>query len=130
MPTNKRWLCGLSLACIFVSLSAGSIAWSQESAQTQDYQQADYEDAITLCMTVEYVKHYQLDPAENDVLPLCKARWNKLKAALPYAQYQTYILNTPYAYEVNEETHKVLQTYNNILMGVPNYDDSKHEIEN
>ena len=77
------------IAVLFILVALGYL-WASMSSPTEtagEYSQFDKERAIITCMTAEYATRYQDDPAEADMFPECEARFEKLKATLPYAEY-------------------------------------------
>ena len=77
------------IAALFV-LVALAYLWAsmnQRDEPAGEYSQFDKERAIIACMTAEYAMRYTDDPAETDMFPECEARYEKLKATLPYAEY-------------------------------------------
>lgn len=72
---------------VLVALIYLGISLNRLNDDTADYTQFDKERAIITCMTAEYATRYSDDPAESDMFPECEARFEKLKATLPYAEY-------------------------------------------
>lgn len=87
----KYLIAGLFLLIALVYLWFGM---SRQNEVVADYSQFDRERAIITCMTAEYATLYTDDPAESDMFPECEARFEKLKATVPYTEYKR-ILQTP-----------------------------------
>ncbi|AFK62583.1 hypothetical protein TKWG_12015 [Advenella kashmirensis WT001] len=99
----------IALAYLWTSLSR-----PHETAG--EYSQFDKERAIIACMTAEYATNYTDDPAETDMFPECEARFEKLKATLPYAEYVR-IQQTPVSAETGPVQMQPYEVFLQIMTG-------------
>lgn len=106
------------IAVLFV-LIALAYLWTslnRPHETTGEYSQFDKERAIIACMTAEYATSYMDDPAETDMFPECEARFEKLKAALPYAEYVR-IQQTPVSAETGPVQMQPYEVFLQIMTG-------------
>ncbi|MHC8947154.1 hypothetical protein EV681_2157 [Advenella incenata] len=107
------------IAVLFV-LIALAFLWTSMSRPHEtagDYSQFDKERAIIACMTAQYATSYMDDPAETDMFPECEARFAKLKATLPYAEYVR-IQQTPVSAESGPVHMQPYEVFLQIMTGM------------
>lgn len=116
---NNKTLLILIVVAVLVGAYTAFLYYNKHKDPQADYAQADERNAIILCMTAEYVKYYEQDLPDNDIMPVCRARWQTVQQTIPFEKYKQVMLDTPFQRDEPEETAAVRKTYNDILSGVP-----------
>ncbi|HBP30238.1 MAG: hypothetical protein ACTIKR_02305 [Advenella sp.] len=107
------------IAVLFVLIALAYLwtSMSRPHETADDYSQFDKERAIIACMTAQYATNYMDDPAETDMFPECEARFTKLKATLPYAEYVR-IQQTPVSAETGPVHMQPYEVFLQIMTGM------------